>query len=806
MYKLFFIAKNNMKRQKGDMITFFVLTLIAAVLVFDCVSAILGMGRVMDDCFEEVKGAEVLMAMADKEQLREAADATFAENPHLQEYDVSDLLNVNVKYRNAKNDDYEEYQFFGEAFEDKRNYMDLKIRDDAGNEIAADGLKEDDVIMPYYIRGRFPMGDTFEMKFDDKSYSFRVAGYCEDPYMASALNISIFHIFLSRSRMEQIESEQKETAGRFLMYKGKVKEGVLTEDFDTRALEKEIGNSYKEKTAAFAKEHPELNVTDYMILNWKHMKSGGQILPMVVMAVLLLFAVIILIVAFLIISFSMKNFIQRNMKNTGILEASGYTVKELRRAITVEVLLVAGLGSTVGVLVGIFTFGGFGNVVSSTLGLTWKQPVNIPVAVGTVAGLLLLVGLLSIRISRTYKKISVLEALRGGLGTHNYKKNHFSFEKTTLPISLTLSLKETFGNVGRNIAMVLIVTILTITMLSGFGMLENFGTDPDVLIVLTGTANSQLVLHAEDGLTEDLEKVEGVTGVETMFTLEPTVFFGDESQAIYTRAVRDPEENLKSAVVLEGRLPRQDNEVMLTTAAADDLGAKIGDVVRIRFGDVTEEYLLTGLNQMMQQMGRTMILTEGGGLKLLPAKPKYTYEVYAEKGLSFDTLKERVEAATAGKGGKHEYTDIGKLVDESMDSLMGAMSSICLIFTVLTLLIVIFVESLVIRAKMVREWRGMGISKALGMTSGGLISQVMLSNIPAIVCGVLAGTLLAPSAGAWGCKAIFSMFGIRKITFDISLTAILITAAGIIAVALITSGLIGLKVRKLQPVEMITEE
>ena len=39
MYKLFFIAKNNMKKQKGDMITFFILTFIAALLIFDCASA-----------------------------------------------------------------------------------------------------------------------------------------------------------------------------------------------------------------------------------------------------------------------------------------------------------------------------------------------------------------------------------------------------------------------------------------------------------------------------------------------------------------------------------------------------------------------------------------------------------------------------------------------------------------------------------------------------------------------------------------------------------------------------------------------
>ena len=49
MYKLFFIAKNNMKKQKGDMITFLILSFIAAILIFDCASALLGMGHVLED-------------------------------------------------------------------------------------------------------------------------------------------------------------------------------------------------------------------------------------------------------------------------------------------------------------------------------------------------------------------------------------------------------------------------------------------------------------------------------------------------------------------------------------------------------------------------------------------------------------------------------------------------------------------------------------------------------------------------------------------------------------------------------------
>ena len=45
MYKLFFIAKNNMKKQKGDMITFFILTFIAAFLMWLFSDIVLG--RVM---------------------------------------------------------------------------------------------------------------------------------------------------------------------------------------------------------------------------------------------------------------------------------------------------------------------------------------------------------------------------------------------------------------------------------------------------------------------------------------------------------------------------------------------------------------------------------------------------------------------------------------------------------------------------------------------------------------------------------------------------------------------------------------
>ena len=145
-------------------------------------------------------------------------------------------------------------------------------------------------------------------------------------------------------------------------------------------------------------------------------------------------------------------------------------------------------------------------------------------------------------------------------------------------------------------------------------------------------------------------------------------------------------------------------------------------------------------------------------------------------------------------------------MDSTIATLGMSMKLICLIIVAITILVVVFVESLVIRAKISREWRGMGISKALGQTSANLISQIMLSNMPAILLGTLLGSLAAPFVGSTICRTAFALFVIKSVPFDIPAYYMLITIVGIVVIAILTSGTAGLKVKQLKPIEMITEE
>ena len=120
--------------------------------------------------------------------------------------------------------------------------------------------------------------------------------------------------------------------------------------------------------------------------------------------------------------------------------------------------------------------------------------------------------------------------------------------------------------------------------------------------------------------------------------------------------------------------------------------------------------------------------------------------------------------------------------------------------------VVAFVESLIIRSQITREWKDLGISKALGFTSGQLIRQIMISNMPAIAIGIAIGLVLSPVSGANLMKAAFSIFGFRKAVFTVLPMSYIITALLISGIAMSTAALLGRRIRTLDPVSMITEE
>ena len=87
--------------------------------------------------------------------------------------------------------------------------------------------------------------------------------------------------------------------------------------------------------------------------------------------------------------------------------------------------------------------------------------------------------------------------------------------------------------------------------------------------------------------------------------------------------------------------------------------------------------------------------------------------------------------------------DSGKQVENTMKSIVSVMKAICVLFVLITLFVVVLVEVLLIKSKLIKERRNFGVQKALGFTTPQLIVQTMLINLPVIGAGALLGAVLS---------------------------------------------------------------
>ena len=796
MSNIFMIAKNNMKKQKGDMITFLIMMFLTSFLLFDCVSLITGVKKVYEDKFEATNAPDIMLFIHRNEKGAECMEKALKEN-NIEEFEMTPILYVSADYKNKDAKDFANFPFVIENSENKNTMLNVFPEDVS--------LNDGEIYIPYTMQSTVDIDDILLMKINGKEFEFKVRGFSENPLFCSTTAASMNYVYLSEADYKEIESlsSGKITSDIMLAYFYKCKADDKVTDMD--ALQQNISDDYNLNISKLEEKETDTSYDIVININKDLMLFGNTMFPYVSIGFIAVFAVMILVIALIIISFSISNFIQRNMKNTGILEACGYKVSELKNALTVQIMSVAVSGTAIGLAMALVSLPSVGEILKAVMGITWTSNTNmIPILI-TGTSLLLIVFSTTRIISRKYNNISVLDALRGGINTHNFKKNRFAFSKTRLPVALVLSLKETFGNLGKNIALALIIAILTVSAIIGFALKENFSSDKNGMMDVMGIEMGTAGITAIEGIGDDLRALQGVKNVYECQNKILTLEFNGQSYIYNTYGVADSKYAINT-VVTEGRQPEADNEIMLTHPISMQTGAGIGDVVTITNGDHSEAFVVTGINQRLEQAGKTMAMTLDG-FERIDARSNYNdYYVTAEDGVTYDELKKTLEDYGRSKGLELGITNTGELIEGTINGMISTFDIVNVIIMIITTFIVIFVESLVIRAKITREWRNMGINKALGMTSGNLIGQITLSNIPVIITGCLIGALSSGFVGRSMMLIIFSYLGLQKLTLKMPLVLILATVAGIILVAALTSAFEGLRIRKLIPMEMITEE
>lgn len=197
-----------------------------------------------------------------------------------------------------------------------------------------------------------------------------------------------------------------------------------------------------------------------------------------------------------------------------------------------------------------------------------------------------------------------------------------------------------------------------------------------------------------------------------------------------------------------------------------------------------------------------MLLNYDGAKRLNGNTNTLQIYIYANEGYDF----EDINAAVVKKYPGTPVVESAKMADSALAVVAMAMGMICALFVIITVVVVFLVVFLLIRTKVLSDRRNNGIYKAIGYTTGNLMVQTVMSNLPVIFVGAVAGAVASIfTAGPLSCVCL-SFCGIEKCSVSISPIYLVGTVIGITLVAAFVAIAISSRIRKVEPVKMLTEE
>lgn len=789
MRALLLIAGDNIKKKKTDACVIFVLIAIATMFMYVGISVLSSYNREIDNRNKANNGADYIH-YTDSESYMDIIDK-ISDNPHVIDSEATEAdVIVSGSYRSSHESDKNAHQtsFLIQKRDDSKRISKVNVID-AGSE-----WQFNSIIVPYYLyaSGDYRTGDTIYIRDGDIELEFIIYGFSEDVLFSTPMNIDVMKLVVSEEMYEQCKNQI-----------GSIHHGVavILDNYSSDKFMKDVDNDI----SAFTNKNN--FSSSFLTLSYETMKQGTTIPVMIFMALLTLFAVLLIIVVLIIIKFNINTSIEENIKNTGIMEACGYTGRQMITAAMLEFGILGVTGIAFGLIFAGIASGFTGNIISSSMGLIWDMNFSMISALITVISILGFIVLIAYISSRKFKKIAPLDALRNGINSHNFKKNRLRLDKSPFSLNTSLGIKCTLFNLKKNVFLSVVIAILAFVTNVALASVSNF-LDSDTLLEISGVEYSDILMQLKPPYTEELENVRAE--LESMDEIEKTSVFaghyvtlicGSDEQQVYLNIYDDPG-LLETDVLVRGRMPRYDNEIVLSTHVCRKYNLSMGDTIRLKLGNTSYDYIIVGMNQGFSRLGNTGIATLEGDQHIFPDNTGTGIYIYLKDNADISDI---IDKLTDIYEKDFTVTNYRNFISTSISTIELALKALCFLLVLVSVIVIALILILLIKTHVIREKRQLGIYKAIGFTTGQLIRQIMISYLPIVLLGSILGNIMAGLLCEKLFVLCFSMYSIEKITIYISPVTYIICTLIIVCWSEIIALLAALRTGRIVPYKMITE-
>lgn len=777
------LARANLRKGKGTTVSLFLLIATAALLLNVGLTIISVMLSLYDQKVEELSDPHAIMVMKSDDYRPEKGEffKSYSGVTKAETEPILVMSSASVRFGGS----------------DMNTSLAL-LNADASRQLAPLKLAEkldtvpdsEAAYLPYSFHksGDYRLGDTVTINYQDASYSYAVAGFFETT-MLGTNNMGVIKLFLSGAAYKQLSGSLGESASGMLM-------SATLNDM------KHSGTMLEDYHKAFPLSGDGANAPFHYMADIGIMKQVSGLTVNMVAMILVAFAAVIVLVSLIVIRFRVINMIEDGIVNIGVLKAIGYTNRQIAAAYVWQFALISLLASAAGVALSYAFFPMFGSIIASLTGLLWTQGLEIVLNLGSIVFVAASVMTVSLLSSMRIRKLHPVTALRGGITTHSFKKNHFPFEKAKGGLQLLHACKSVMMNNKQNVMITIIIVCVTFASIFSIVVYDNIARDKTAFVHLVGAETSNVAVQSsaetDSGkLKADIEGMEGVSKAVILDSISTKV----DGQSIYT-GISDDFSKLDNQTVYEGRFPKYDNEIAISWAVAKLLDKTIGDTVTVEAGGASYSYLVTGLSQSISNMGQAVYLTMPGIRLLIPDYEGLFIQVYLD-GVANEQFINEVKGQYGDMTA--DIVDIDATIESQSSIYSSAVSAVMAIVLVITVMVVVLILYMVIKTTLLKRKRDFGILKATGYTTLQLMNQLAFSYVPIMLAGVTIGGLLGSLYTNSILTLLLSGAGIHNVQFTIKLSFIVALCIGIVVLAYAVSMTAAYRMKNITPHGLITE-
>ena len=780
MRKLFIIARSNMRKAKGQTVAIVVLILIAALMLNLWLMLALDYKANFDRYHDKLNAEHVTVAVDDADGgVREFLNQTLTDDSRITQYKLDDCrhMNVNFPYNGSE---MGSWAFFLDE--------DTALTREVGRaELVEDGKFESGIYLPMiYKTDDIKIGKPIEISIGSHKVEYTVCGFFNS-VMSGSHNCGSVEFILTEDKYAELEESGYATKATLCSVRIKNKSENLN-------FEAELKSTISER---FPNVMMVSNSYD-IVAQARYVSQG------ICSGILSTMAFLVLLIALVIIASNIVNYIQVNMQNLGALKATGYTSRHLILSLLLQFSGLTLIAALVGAALSYAVFPAINSMMIAQTGIPYAihflpLPVLISLVIlgGTVA---LVVWLASLKI----RKVEPIVALRSGVQTHNFKRNHVPLERCKASVNFVLALKTTLSGVKHNLTVCITMLVLSLVVAFSGIMMENIIVDmtPFLNLIVGETADSSISVNAE-AEDEFLQFINADGRVEKAYLYTTNNLTHKGGAELLTTICDDFSKFNNPAVIYSGRFPKYDNEMVIGAKYAKEKGLKVGNEIEITANGKTEKYLICGLTQITNYLGRDALLTRAG-YERLGTLTDTSYYINLVEGTDIDAFNNDVKEKFEGK--VNTTVNIDSTIQAVSKVYVSLITIIVIAILVLSAIIIAFVLYLLVRTMLNNKKRDYGILKSLGFTTGQLILQTALSFMPAIIISTVVGLVISGLVINPILSLFFSSLGIMKCTFAVPVGFIAVAGIVLILLSFGIACLLSLKVKKITPRALLAGE